>query len=235
MADVYTLGTGADVLKEADVILAVDGVAIDAHGRYDHPVFRKLVYRHLIATKKVGDPVRFDLWRGGEKISVTAKAASIKASDMLVPYYEFDRRPEYVVLGGFVLQKLTRPYFLAWGSSWRGRVAPLLTRYWRNEAFKPRPERRDIVFLSYVIPVPANIGYQDLRQLVVKTINGKRITCMEDIAQARRLNPDSPFDVIEFENANPTVVIPRAEEARTAMAVRLRYGVRELEHVEGGK
>jgi hypothetical protein len=233
VTEVHTIGTGADLLKPRDVIAAIDGTSIDAHGRYDHPVFKKTVYNHLIASKKVGEKLRFTVWRDGRELTIEPEARTFKASDMLVPYHEYDRQPEYVVTAGFLFQKLTLPFLMAWGTDWRGKVAPHLNHYHRTAAYDPTPERRDIVVLSYVLPADINIGYHDLRQLVVKTVNGKAVSSMKDFLEARKLAPDSFYDVIEFENDNPTVVIPRAQAGAADQRIAQRYGIPELMHVEG--
>ena len=114
---------------------------------------------------------------------------------MLVPYYEYGRQPEYVVTGGFVFQKLTRPYLTNFGQDWMGRVTPHLFHYYRDMSLKPTIQRRDIVILSYCLPAPINIGYNDLAQLVVSSVNGMPISRIGDVIKARKLNPDSAFDV----------------------------------------
>jgi hypothetical protein len=231
LAEVFTVGTGSDVLRPADVLLSIDGVAIDAHGRFEHPVYKKTSFRHLIASKRAGEALRLSVWRGGARQELTPAARPIPASAMLVPHYEYDRQPAYVIAGGFLLQKLTRSYLTAWGSDWEGKVSAELNRYATDEAFKPTAERREIVILSYVIPAAINVGYQGLKQLVVTRINGKAIGSMTDVVAARKLDPGAPFDVIEFENANPTVVIPRAQLAATNMALGMQYGIRKLVNV----
>ena len=52
------------------------------------------------------------------------------------------------------------------------------------------------------------------------------------ILEAQKLNPDSAYDVIEFEQDNPTLVIPRAELDSTNTMIAARYGVTEMVHVK---
>ncbi len=232
VASVYTLGTGADKLKKGDVILSIDGHTIDAHGRYVDKKYEQMNFYHLIVRKNVGDIINFKLWRDGKVVNIPITARNFKASQMLVPFYEYDKQPEYIVVAGFVLQKLTRPYFTGVGVGWQGKMAPHLYHYLRDMAFKPTPQRRQIVVLSYVLPADINRGYQRLRQLVVKKYNGKNITCIKDILVAQKLNPDAKFDVIEFENANPIVVLPRSKLARADAMIGQLYGIKQLVHID---
>jgi len=231
VSDVYNLGTACDVLKKADVILAIDGSTLNSHGRFEHAKYEWLDYRHLITNKTVGDKLLFEFWRDGEKIEVQAEVKNFEASQMLVPYHEYDRRPEYIITGGFILQKLTRQYLARWGDGWTGKVSPHLYHYYRDLAYKPTPERSDIVILSYVLPAKINLGYKDLGQLVVKKFNGMTIRSVADLLEARKLNPDSKYDVIEFEMDNPLVVIPRAQLPAADAFISRNYGVTKLQNV----
>jgi hypothetical protein len=228
VTDVYNLGIGCDVLKKADVILAIDGNPLNSYGQFMHPKYEWLNFPHLITSKTAGQAVSFELWRDGEKIQVQSEVKNFKASEMLVPYHEYDQQPEYIITGGFILQKLTREYLIQWGDDWTGKAPSHLYHYYRDFAFKPTPERNNIVILSYVLPANINLGYHDLGQIVVKKFNGMAIRSIADILTAQKLNPKSKYDVIEFELDNPAVVITREQLPEADMFIRKNYGVYEL-------
>jgi hypothetical protein len=173
----------------------------------------------------------FEVWRDGEKIQVRSEVKNFKASEMLVPYHEYDKQPEYVITGGFILQKLTRGYLAEWGDDWAGKVSPQLYHNYRELSFKPTPERSDIVILSYVLPANINLGYSKLGQIIVKKYNGMTIRSVADILAAQKLNPESRYDVIEFEKDNPAVVIPRKELPAADMFIQRNYGIQKLLNV----
>ena len=139
---------------------------------------------------------------------------------------------EYIVTGGFVLQKLTRQYLTQWGDDWQGKVPPHLNHYYRDMAFNPSDEREDIVILSFVLPVDTNQGYHRLGRIVVDKFNGMKIKSIGDILKAQKLNPESKYDVIEFEQDYPAVVIPRDKVAATDKMISMSYGVGKLMHIE---
>ena len=231
VTDVHTLGTGRNLLRAKDVILAIDGRQIDAHSRFLHPLYSRIFFHHLLGTHKIGDNIKFDIWRDGTRRKVDVKAENFSAQQMLIPYYEYDRRPEYIVTGGFVFQRLTRPYLTSWGHGWAGKVTPHLYHYYRDLAFKPTDERRDIVILSYVLPAQINLGYKDLGRLVVKNFNGMKIHSIADILTAQKLDPGSKYDVVEFELDNPEVVIPREQLPAADILIGRSYGIRKLVNV----
>jgi hypothetical protein len=148
-----------------------------------------------------------------------------------VPYHEYDKQPEYVVTAGFVLQKLTREYMLEFGSDLAGEAPSHLYHYYRDRAFKPTAERKEIVILSYVLPAQINLGYTGLGQIVVSKFNGMKIGSVADILKAQKLNPDSKYDVIEFEMDSPVIVIAREQLAAENQFVSRNYGIQKLSNV----
>lgn len=231
VTDVDNLGTGCDSLRKGDVILSIDGKKLDPHGRFMHPKYKQLSFDHLITSKAVGESVLFEIWRDGSKMDIQADVTNFDVSEMLVPHHEFDRQPEYIVTAGFVLQKLTREYLMEFGDDMAGQSPPHLYHYYRDRAFKPTAERRDVVVLSYVLPAPINLGYTGLGRMVVRKFNGMTIRSISDILTAQKLNPESSHDVIEFELDNPVVVIPRRQLPAGDQFIRQNYGIRELSNV----
>ncbi|KPK37141.1 MAG: hypothetical protein AMJ65_15310 [Phycisphaerae bacterium SG8_4] len=231
VADVYNLGTGSDVLKKGDVILRIDGHGLDPHGRFEHDKYGWLSFDHLITGKAVEESVLFDIWREGRKEKIRANVKNFKASEMLVPFHEFDRQPEYVVTAGFVLQKLTREYMKEFGDDLAGEAPSHLYHYYRDLAFKPTDERRDVVILSYVLPAPINLGYTGLGQIVVSKFNGMKIRSVADILEAQKLNPQSKYDVVEFELNSPSIVISREQLPAANQFVSSNYGIEKLSNV----
>jgi hypothetical protein len=229
---VYNLGTGSDVLKPDDVILAIDGQILNAYGRFEHARFDRVSYHHLVSSHSVADDVTFDIWRDGKTQQLKTKARNFKASEMLVPYYEYSRQPEYIVTAGFVFQRLTRDFLQFWGDDWGGKVPPHLYHYYRDLAFAPTDQRADIVILSFTLPGNINLGYHGLGRMVVSKFNGKEIIRLSDILEAQKLNPESKYDIVEFEQDYPTVVISRTELQLADITIAQTYGIEKLVHVE---
>jgi len=232
VTDVYNLGTGSDTLKAGDCILAIDGRQLDSYGRFLHPLYDRIAFDYLLTAHKVGETVTFDIWRDGSRQQIKVEARNFPAGQMLVPYYEYGRQPQYIITGGFVFQRVTRAYLANWGKDWVGKVTPHLYHYVRDLAFKPAPQRKDVVILSYVLPAEINLGYKDLGQIVVKKFNGVEVCSIADILAAQKLNPDSIFDVVEFELDNPTVVIPRALLPIADKQIAQTYGIRKMVNIE---
>jgi hypothetical protein len=145
-----------------------------------------------------------------------------------VPPYVFGKGPDYVIAGGLVFQELSRPYLGAWGD-WARRAPPRLLIALDRDANAPDAPKR-FVLLSTVLPDPANLGYQDLHDLLVATVNGRRIGSLDDLRQALA-NPPGPFHVIELvPGQGPRrIVLDVAEAQAAAERLPAAYGVERLD------
>ena len=231
VSDVYTIGTGGDVLKTGDVLLSIDSFELNPYGRFTHPKYDALFFDYLITSKTAGEKITFNIWRDGKSEKIEAIVKNFDVSQMLVPWYDLDSQPQYFIIGGCILQKLTRTYLEARGEDWTGKVEPHIYNYLINEAFKPTDERKEIIVLSYVLPGDINLGYHSLSQFVIDNINGMKIRSMKDIPQALKLKPQEKFDVIEFELNQPKIVLDRSKIQQADMLIAKTYGIDKLMNI----
>ena len=178
-----------------DVILSIDGFNIDAEGNYIDPEYKKLCLENLSSRGKwAGMECKFKIWRDGKEMDLTYQLPKAAYSDALLPSQSFDQNPEYVLAGGFVFVPLNEAYLRSWGPGWR-QQAPFRLSYY--DEGKVTPERPQRVVLSQVLPYPANIGYESLRNMVVDEVNGLKIRQIGDIMTALK-SPIDGFDVFKF-------------------------------------
>jgi hypothetical protein len=183
------------VLKPRDILLEVDGFPIDVEGDYLDPQYGHLLLENLSSRSHfAGDSIPIKVWRDGREITVQYVLPKANYHDELVPREVFEHPPEYVVAGGLVFQPLEQPFLRGWGEDWRRR-APFRLQHYQNES--PTPERPSLVMLSSVLPDPYNLGYQEVRMLVVDQINGRKITKLEDVVQALK-EPKDGVTRIQF-------------------------------------
>ncbi len=225
VSDVYTIGTGSDVLKTSDVLLSVDGFELNSYGRFIHPKYDALFFDYLITGKTAGEKITFNIWRDGKEQKIETLVKNFGVSEMLVPWYDLDSQPQYFITGGCILQRLTKTYLAARGEDWVGKAGPHIYNYLLNEAFKPTEMRKEIVVLSYVLPANINLGYHSLNQFVVDNINGMKIRSMKDVPKALTLNPEAKYDVIEFELDKPKIILDRAKMQIENSIIAKTYGI----------
>jgi hypothetical protein len=224
LIDVPERSPTAAVLKPRDVILEVDGFAVDHQGDYEDPIYGKLMLENLSTRGKwAGDRVHLKIWRDGAPLEVDYVLPPVELAARLVPEAAYDRPPEYLIVGGLIFEPLTRNYLRSWGADWE-RAAPFRFAQFRLE--EPSPDRPGVVILSSVLPENFNLGYFDLQQLVLERVNGRRVSWLRDLQEALA-KPQGDFHVFEFlkgESLQRLVLDAKRLEAATQRVLD-RYGI----------
>lgn len=214
-----------NVLKPQDIILEIDGFAIDMQGDYNDPEFGPLILENLaVRNKWAGDEVKIKIWRDGQSQDITYQMPKYDFTHMLVPGGVFDQPPDYLIVGGLVFQPLTVPYLQRWGSDWQ-RNAPFRLNYYReDEATKARPA---LIILSQVLPDKFNIGYQEQRALVVDKVNQQKVHTLAELQLALR-KPTGDFHIIDFvpnEQLQRIVLAAGRPEAEATARILERFSI----------
>ncbi len=191
--------TGHNFLKPLDLLLSMDGHAIDSHGYYQHPHYGQLHFFNIITEgHMIGDTVKVSLLRAGKLVGMDMPLQGFPLKHRLIPYWRTDYTPAYLVAGGLVFRELDYNYLRGRGKNWHSKANARLVLHWNLERFAQTPERRRIIILSHVLPDTYNIGYHDLRDLVVHKVNGMPVGSMAQLEKAFE-HPREDFHVIEFQ------------------------------------
>ncbi len=209
-------------LKKGDVLLAVDSYDFDRLGQYEDPNYGKLSFSHINTTLSAsGDTRTCHVWRDGKKISIPIKLRPLSSDDYTIAPYVYDRGPDYVITGGLVFIELSRQFLKEWGSDWNKKAPQRLVHYDRTqfELFKPDTK---LVVMTRILRTQANGGYDDLLFRALKEVNGKKITCLGDIAKALATPIKGGFHRFEF-NSKTRQVILDAKSVEQSDAAIQRY------------
>ena len=172
-------------LQEGDTILRAAGEAVDQDGNYDDPDYGKLAVSHLLSTKHfTGETVKLSIVRKGEKQDLDIVLDHRGPEDYVSDPYVIDRAPRFYILGGLVLQELSRQYLKEFGNDWAKRAPDDLVYIDRYQSDLYPDGGRKVVVLSRVLPSDATIGYEQLRGLVVTNINGVPLKGLADVPGA---------------------------------------------------
>jgi len=172
-------------VRVGDVILSVDGRPIDQDGNYVDPTYGKLLFSHLISTKHFdGESVKMKLLRKGELVDLEVKIAHRDVESYVIEPYVIDRAPKFFILGGLVLQELSRQYLKEFGKDWEKRAPPELVYLDRYQSDLFKDEKKKLVILNRVLPMPSTVGYEELHHLVVEKINDVSLTQLDDVPKA---------------------------------------------------
>ncbi|HWL53167.1 MAG TPA: PDZ domain-containing protein [Chthoniobacteraceae bacterium] len=197
-----------------DVLLSVDGKAIDQDGNYDDARYGKISLIHYLSTLHFdGENVAFAGWRDGREFQAEVKLTHRASGESIIEPYIIDRAPRYYILGGIVLQELSRQYLREWGQEWLKKAPERFVYYdkYQQSLFADDPRER-IVVISQVLPSPATLGYESIRAVEVKEINGVPLKSLDDVEKAVA-SPVEGFHRIKLEE-DPGELILDAKEVR---------------------
>lgn len=191
-------------IKKGDVILSIDGHEIDRLGYYTDEHYGRLFWGHLVrGAKSSGDTLKLSVIREGQPQELTITLERRDDSQELLPSYTFGKAPNYLVKGGLIFQELTRPLLQAFGDD----RAPLKLLDVSENPEKYESRGRRVVFLSGVLPTPATVGYEPLRNLIVRKVNGKEIQDMTSLVAAFKTPGENGLHSIEFDEENFSVYL----------------------------
>lgn len=227
---VYDFGTGHEELEPEDVLLSLDGYDIDPQGNVTHPEYGNLVLWYLFGTYPTGSRIDIELWRNGEHLEKKMVLDTFSASDMPIPDFLYDVRPEYIVRGGFIFQELNFDYVTEF-DNWKSSIDPLIYQYIHENLFKHFENRRRIVLLNHVLRHPINQGYQNLSNKILRSINGVRVRDIGHLAELFSHKPENGFHVLEFEGYTVNVVLPLDSLDHADEEIRENYGIPELSRI----
>jgi PDZ domain len=219
----YTPGV-QPLMKPRDVILKVDGFDVDIQGDYQDPDYGPLLIENLATRRKwAGDEVKLQVLRDGVVRDLTYHLPKADYKSQLVPDEVFDQDPEYLIVGGLVFQPLTGAFLHSWGSDWKRR-SPFRLFYYTDQ--HPTPDRRALVVLSQVLPDIYNLGYQDLKYLVVDEVNGRKISTLPELREALQ-HPVNGFHTIDFVQSDSLrrLVLAADDQEPATKRVLARYGI----------
>jgi S1-C subfamily serine protease len=218
-------------IATGDVIMEIAGRNIDADGNYRDETFGRISLGHLVSTCHFeGDEVPVRFIRDGEAKETRVRLARRPVEQYVSEPYVIDRAPRYYVLGGIVLQELSRQYLREFGADW-ARKAPLELIYLdNNQAELQKKGRKKIVMISRVLPSNLTVGYEEIRHVMLESINDVPIQGLEDIPKALEKTKEG---LIKIEVAHePSLLYLDAQGVQQmAPAIQRAYGIPELSHL----
>ncbi len=192
-------------VKEGDIILDMNGHAVDARGDYKDAQFGRLNMSHIVRGQAfVGDTVKIKVLREGKEQVLEGKLTRKAAKDFVVPPYLFDKGSNFLVMGGLIFQELSLPYLQSFGAEWESNAPLRLIFIARHTDEYEKQGRKKIVFLAGALPTRSTQGYERLGGLIITEVNGKPVNDLSDLDSAFKA-PQEGLHKIEFEEA-PKVI-----------------------------
>lgn len=181
---VYPKSPARGRLLDGDVILAVDGHKIANDGTIEFRKDQRTYFGYIVQQKYIGDSVEFSILRHGKQKSIVISLDRALGIDRLIPYHQYDTRPSYFIYGGLVFEPLMLNYLqeFAPGADWYMYAPSDLLNFFMNG--EPRRGREEIVILTEVLPDTVNMGYHEIANNVISTVNDRPISRFYDLIDA---------------------------------------------------
>ena len=161
------------ILRSEDVVLAVNGVNIAYDGTVEFRPGQRTYFGYIVQGKQIGDTVDLRIKRNGKEQTVTVSLSRPVEFSRLVPL-NHQKKPLYYIYGGIVFQPLSQNYLYEYGrGNWLQSAPVELLNYSLNR--EQDVVGREVVILSQVLADEVNIGYHELGDNVVKSVNGTKV------------------------------------------------------------
>lgn len=181
------------LLKEGDIILEINGVAISDDATFAFRDNERLDMAHLINMQKIGETAVLKIQREGK---VNIVKVPLKLMPDLVKIANYSEKPSFYIYGGLIFTVLSTDLISLLGAN--DNLPPLSFLYY-NVGLGGLNEKRkeDIVVLLKVLPDEINIGYHGRGYEIITKVNGKEF---DSFKQFVKLIEDTQGENIVFED-----------------------------------
>ena len=226
---VYPDSPAKGILKRGDVILSVEKTRVENDGTIEFRRGERTFFTYPLQQKQIDDYVNLNVLRAGKEESLTIPLTQAVDFERLVPHRQYDISPTYYIIGGLVIEPLTLNYLLEFGRNWRVEAPTELINYYFNG--EPLDERRQVLVLVKVLADEINIGYHASQNVVISSVNGKRVANMKGLVDAFEAHQGA-YHVIEDTNGFIiTLDAKKAEEANSGILKRFHIGADRSENL----
>lgn len=211
-------------LKAGDIITAIDTFDVANDGSIMNGTGR-LDYSYIVSSKQVGEKLKITFLRKGTEKSITV---TMKRFPSRIKWYDqFETRPEYYIFGGIIFQPLSKEYMKTWNKWWYNADQRMLYYYYYHLNDGLFPRRREFVVINRILPDPSNTYISNIREEVVRTINGIDITCLEDVIRAFK-KPEGAYHVILVDGSEYKILLKAGEMKDANRRIRNNYRIPSL-------
>ncbi|CAN6578305.1 hypothetical protein C1H46_017600 [Malus baccata] len=199
----------SQVLKPSDIILSFDGVKIANDGTVPFRHGERIGFSYLVSQKYTGDNSAVKVLRDPEILNFDIKLASHKR---LIPAHNKGRPPSYYIIAGFVFTAVSVPYLRSeYGKEYEFEAPVKLLDKMLHSL--PQSPDEQLVVVSQVLVADINIGYEEIVNTQVLTLNGKPVKNLKNLASMVESCED---EFLKFDLEYQQVVVLRTKTAKAA-------------------
>jgi len=210
---IYPESPAEGVLRSGDVILSADGIDVANNGTINFRNNERTSFAYAIQKKFIHDVVSFEILRDGKVMDMEVTLTVPVNHCLLVPHEKYDQEPTFYVTGGLVFMPLTYNYIdvrITDDDYYSDNIYNLIPYYDDGE---PSKDRREVVVLSTVLADELNVGYQELQDIVITSVNGVNVSTIRDLVAAVEGN-EGEFHVFIDKKGNRIVLDRKKTDER---------------------
>jgi len=195
------------------VLLSFEGEPIANDGTVRFRKHERVAFSWLVAQKFYGEPARLQVLRDGKVVDI--EIGDFHPEAPIVPVHLFNVKhqgPSYIIVAGLVFTNLSVPFLRSeFGEEWDCEAPVELVHsvmYQRAQA-----PGESIVVLTQLLAHDLTVGYEDLENVVLFTINGEKV---RNLHHTKELIDGCESNFLRFGLQSNLMLILKTELARKA-------------------
>ncbi|MEW5300728.1 MAG: hypothetical protein WDW36_003638 [Sanguina aurantia] len=184
-----------------DVLLAFDGVPIANDGTVPFRRGERISFSYLVSQKYTNEGAVLRVLKDGQEVEVHV---TLQAPVKLVPFHTRGLPPSYFIVAGLVFTIVTVPYLKAeYGKEWDFEApVRLLDKAMHGHS---DADTQQVVVLAQVLASDINIGYEEIINTQVLSVNGTKLHNLHDLVAAVDSSQDQ-YLVFDLDYAQKVVL-----------------------------
>lgn len=203
------------VLKEGDILTAIDGHNIENDGTIAFRKHEYTDYNYYVDKHQLGEEIKLDIIRDKKSMHLKGILKNNADDVFLVKTTRYDRMPTYFIYGGYVFSPLTRNLIRSTNRN-RLRMSCLASK-WQED------EKDEVVVLLKVLASNISRGDNNFGMWAIDTINGESFKNFKEFYQKMNAIKDD-FIVLEDKDG-VKVIIDKKEALKKQKSLLKKYNI----------
>ena len=203
------------VLKEGDILTAIDGHNIENDGTIAFRKHEYTDYNYYVDKHQLGEEIKLDIIRDKKPMHLKGILKNNADDVFLVKTTRYDRMPTYFIYGGYVFSPLTRNLIRSTNRN-RLRMSCLASK-WQED------EKDEVVVLLKVLASDISRGDNNFGMWAIDKINGKSFKNFKEFYKKMNAIKDD-FIVLEDKDG-VKVIIDKKEALNKQKSLLKKYNI----------
>lgn len=229
----FRTGGSAEVLREGDIIIGVDGKQVLPGGLVEDSLYGKIP---VMSALRVHDGMTRG-FNSTVNLELVSDRKVVTRSITMKPFQQAEYRipppgiiPEYAIIQGGIFLELSHSYLDAGGDQ-NSRFEYLVN----DKMFRENIPPERYVILDTVLPLSVSGGYGELKELLVISVNGIAVRNLKHlVSEVERLKSKADPIIIRLEGNREFVIDPGALGTGETELVK-RYGIMPAQRLTGNQ